>query len=298
MWSWISVGLATGAPFLAKYFSTTTTSMISKTPVYFFSHGGPTFMYRDQGEPGAYDAVQKLGDEIVNLKPKAIVVVSAHWQERTISVTSDANNSLIYDFYGFPDFMYHEKFPTKGSPELANHIVQMLKDKGLKAETVQKRGIDHGVWVPFRVAFGSETKLKDTPLIQVSLPYNESPAYSIELGRALAKLREENIIIIGSGMTVHNLRDMHLAGLYGPPLPYAKSFDKALELAVTTHTGKERETAMEKLFERADRIKAHPTAEHLLPIYVSAGAAYEDIGTLIYTRQISSLGWGIYKFTS
>ncbi|KAK9471502.1 Extradiol ring-cleavage dioxygenase, class III enzyme, subunit B [Dipodascopsis tothii] len=239
---------------------------MSKAPVYFFSHGGPTFMYQSDEDPttdsGAFRALRKIGKEIVEeIKPSAVIVLSAHWQtgRESVEVNAGELTELIYDFYGFPDHMYREKYPSVGSRELASKVVEVLGASGIKALPT-KRGLDHGVWVPFKVAFPPGQELK-VPVVQLSLFGNESPERHIALGRALAPLRDENVVIIGSGMTVHNLRDMFQT--LGRKVPYAKRFDDALAAAVTTSTGEEREAAMIKLFGTSDIHHAHPTKEHL-----------------------------------
>ncbi|KAK7208348.1 aromatic ring-opening dioxygenase LigB subunit [Myxozyma melibiosi] len=271
----------------------------NRTPVYFFSHGGPTFMYSDKdsdgGDLGAFNTLRKIGKEIVEkVKPKAVVVFSAHWQSSkdTIEVNSAEITDLIYDFYGFPSYMYKEEYPNVGSQSVAQKVINQLQASGIKAKAVN-RGLDHGVWVPFKVAFPPETNPLKVPVIQVSLFKTEDPNQHVALGKALAPLRDENILIIGSGMTVHNLREM---GYYwGSVAPYAKKFDTMVENAVE-YTGEQRENALAGLIKTSEANKAHPTKEHLLPIYIAAGAAYNEKGTLLYTSQTSSLAWGEYRF--
>ncbi|KAK9462178.1 Extradiol ring-cleavage dioxygenase, class III enzyme, subunit B [Lipomyces oligophaga] len=272
----------------------------NQTPVYFFSHGGPTFMYTEQdpqifgGEPGAFKMLRKIGKEIIDtVKPKAVVVLSAHWQATrdTIEVNTAEITPLIYDFYGFPSYMYEETYPNVGSKYYGEKVLAALQASGIKARAVN-RGLDHGVWVPFKIAF-PDSKPLTVPIIQTSLFASDDPNQHIALGRALAPLRDEGILIICSGMTVHNLREMGYHGVR----PYAKKFDNMLESAINL-SGQHRQQELAKLITTAEARNSHPTKEHLLPIYIAAGAAYDEPGKLLYTTQTSSLAWGEYRFGS
>lgn len=340
-------------------------------PVYFVSHGGPTFMYRDDdfGDAGAWDTVTAIGKEVLADPPKAMVVISAHWQEEssgsgknslpTVGITStDNENSLIYDFYGFPSHMYKEQFHTKGSKSISRKIAELLQKPrvsddgtnfpGFNVKLHGSRGFDHGLWVPLRVAFPDQSiknQKNDVPfpVIQVSLPSTPSgmrshaPASvdydtdtSFRLGEALRELRDregEDIAIVCSGMSVHNLRDLFSMG--GATAPYASKFEKQLKQVVEVGPNDEMLTRMKKLFKEPITRSAHPTLEHLLPIAVAAGTnaaflpegatfdssltkipsspvAAADLKKIIgpidfkpkqlYTNASYSLAWGIYKF--
>ncbi|KAJ9295122.1 hypothetical protein DTO271G3_6292 [Paecilomyces variotii] len=266
-----------------------------RTPVYFISHGGPNVMY-ERDHP-AYSKLQELGREITTkVKPRAVVVFSAHWQAGpdTIQVNTAEITDLIYDFYGFPSHYYKEKFPNVGSKEVAQKVIDALREAGIKAEGV-KRGLDHGVWAGFKCAFDPETNPLKVPIVQVSLFGNEDPAKHYKLGQALAKLRDENIQIIGSGMAVHNLRDMHFTFGDPRPLPYTVSFDEALKDAATAPPEK-REQAMVDLLKRPDARQAHPFFDHILPVHIAAGAAGEDKGRRLWTLKSGSMSWAQFRF--
>ncbi|KJZ74877.1 hypothetical protein HIM_05786 [Hirsutella minnesotensis 3608] len=286
---------STGAD-LAMPATTSKADSPSKMPVYFFSHGGPTVQY-DTKHP-AYPVLQKIGKEITHkLKPKAVIVFSAHWMgdEDVIHVNSKEQTDLIYDFYGFPAHFYKAKYPNKGSPELANKIIDTLAEAGIKSLPV-KRGLDHGVWSGFSVAFNPETNPLNVPLVQVSLFKSEDPRSHYALGRALSHLRQEGVVMIGAGMSVHNLGDLHLmSNGNSKPLPYAVSFDKAIKAAVEVDPS-EREGKMAELCRRPDARQAHPFMDHLMPLYIAAGAAYEDRGRQTWTMQEGSMAWAQYRF--
>ncbi|CCH42931.1 4,5-DOPA dioxygenase extradiol [Wickerhamomyces ciferrii] len=298
-----------------------------KTPVFFFSHGGPTFMYPDEefgSDKGAYKTVKKLGHYIINvIKPKFIIVISAHWESNSFnsgvdigipgSQSSLSKNSkkldkdeidLIYDFGGFPDYMYEEQFHSKGNLELANDIKTTLANNKIDSK-LTKRGLDHGVWVPFKVAFSSN-KPKDQewdlemPLVQISLPGTDDFNTNYELGKALSKYRELGGVIICSGMSVHNLRDFRAAMGKGSssPMPYVKPFSEKVKSIVTEYNGVERLNKFNELVQNDKKLlyDAHPSLEHFMPIVVASGAGDEELAKQVYDNHVKSLAWGIYQF--
>lgn len=307
-------------------------SVINKSPLpsYFISHGGPTFMYTtpgSTGSEGAYSTLQKLGKKIVSTyKPDYIVVVSAHWQSSgtnsiEISIPKDGSgvNNLVYDFYGFPSYMYKEKFVSKNDLNIANSIKAVLEEDGFKAR-LTKRGIDHGVWVPFKPLFSKYIRNQGTPLedgefdldipiIQVSLTSNEKDFDThYKLGQTLNKLRLNNIfnnatdsylssLIITSGMSVHNLRDLGIAMLQSKPLSYVNPFNKLLTKTLTSSA--DRLEGLKNLQTEHKQLlhSAHPTLEHFVPVVISAGVASEgdEKITEMYNADEMSLGWGIYR---
>ncbi|OTB02859.1 hypothetical protein M426DRAFT_322281 [Hypoxylon sp. CI-4A] len=285
------------ASFLAQYnlsFSSQTMST-SKTPVYFFSHGGPTVQY--QTDHPVYPVLQNIGKEITQkVKPKAAVVFSGHWESspNVIEVNSAEHTDLIYDFYGFPPEFYKAKYPNKGSPQLASKILDLLTNAGIKAKGVT-RGLDHGVWSGFNVAFHPEENPLGVPLVQVSLFSNQDPDSHYRLGQAVASLRDEGIVIIGAGMSVHNLRDLFATQGDLQPMPYTVSFDEALKEAVESPPS-ERQARMREVASRPDAKQAHPRFDHLMPVYIAAGAAGDDAGKRTWTMHEGSLGWAQYRF--
>ncbi|KAJ5305836.1 hypothetical protein N7508_004851 [Penicillium antarcticum] len=290
-----SASVATAAIAKETTSSSDTMASTSKTPIYFLSHGGPNVMY--EVEHPAYHKLAQIGREITTkVKPRAVVVFSAHWQAArdTIQVNTAEITDLIYDFYGFPSHYYKEKYPNVGSKEVANKVLNLLRDAGINAEGV-KRGLDHGVWASFKCAFEPESNPLNVPIVQVSLFASEDPDQHYRLGQAVSRLREENILIIVSGMAVHNLRDLRYTFGNPKPMPYSVSFDEALKDAVTTAPA-ERQKAMAELLKRPDARQAHPSFEHLLPIHIGAGAAGEDLGKRLWTYPEGSMSWAQYRF--
>lgn len=200
-------------------------------------------------------------------------------------------------FYGFPDYMYKATYPNTGDPELANHIIDMLTTAGIKSEGVS-RGLDHGVYAGFHVAFDPMENPLKVPLVQVSLFNSEDPDQHYRLGQAVAGLRDEGVVIIGTGMSVHNLRDMWATMSSDDPsrpLPYAVSFDNALKEAVEAPAN-ERQMKMAMTCGRPDAKQAHPWMDHLMPVYVAAGAAGSDLGKQLWTKHEGCFAWAQYRF--
>jgi 4,5-DOPA dioxygenase extradiol len=267
----------------------------SRTPVYFLGIGGPNFM-ENQSHP-AFVKLTEIGLEITTkVKPKAVVVFSAHWQDspNSVQINVDEKANIIYDFYGFPSHYYEYEYPNRGSSEVAEKVIEKLGAAGVEVQRV-KRGLDHGVWVGFIAAFDPKKNPLNVPIVQVSLYDNENIEQHFRLGQALESLRDEDILIIGAGMAVHNLRDFRAVRATGETRPYVYTFDEALKEAATANP-EERETRMLALMKRSDARKAHPTMEHILPIYVAAGAAGSDIGKRLWTFQELSLSWAQYRF--
>ncbi|KAK1985408.1 Extradiol ring-cleavage dioxygenase, class III enzyme, subunit B [Colletotrichum cereale] len=240
-----------------------------RMPVYFFSHGG------------------RIGAEITALRPAAVLVFSAHWQSPA------PNAPLIYDFSGFPPHYYAATYPNVGSPALAARVCALFVAHGIACDRTH-RGLDHGVWAGFHVAFHPDENPLGVPLVQSSLLRSEDPHAHYRLGRAVSGLRDEGVIVIGAGMSVHNLR--HLGS--GPePLPYAVSFDDALKEAVEAEAH-ERQENMAHLCRRPDARQAHPWMDHLMPVHVAAGAAGDDLGKQLWTMKEGSFAWAQYRFGS
>ncbi|KAH8675383.1 putative aromatic ring-opening dioxygenase LigB subunit [Xylariales sp. PMI_506] len=268
----------------------------SRMPVYFLGIGGPNFM-EDTAHP-AYSKLAAVGQEITTkVKPKAVVVFSAHWQSEPnkIQINAAAETDLIYDFYNFPPHYYEYDYPNKGSPEVAEKVVQKLSAAGIEVEKV-KRGLDHGVWAGFMVAFDPKKNPLNVPIVQCSLFDKEDADQHYRVGQALESLRDEGILIIGAGMAVHNLRDFRAIRGTGQTMPYAFSFDEALKEAAAGAAPEERREQMSTLMRRDDARRAHPTWEHILPMHVAAGSAGADLGEQIWTLPEGSLSWAQYRF--
>ncbi|KAI1741087.1 putative aromatic ring-opening dioxygenase LigB subunit [Xylaria scruposa] len=270
-------------------------SRAPRMPVYFLGIGGPSFM--EETKHPAYARLAEVGREITTqVRPKAVVVFSAHWQDgpSKISINAAEHTDLIYDFYGFPPHYYEYDYPNRGSPEVAEKVMEKLSTIGIEVERV-KRGLDHGVWAGFMVAFDPKKNPLNVPIVQVSLFNNEDHDLHYRMGQALEGLRDEGILIIGAGMASHNLRDYRVIRGSDKIMPYVYSFDEALKSAATSNP-EERRAAMSGLMSRSDARQAHPTLDHILPIHVTAGAAGPDVGERLWTMPEGSLSWAQYRF--
>jgi aromatic ring-opening dioxygenase catalytic subunit (LigB family) len=229
----------------------------------------------------------KLGESIG--RPRAVIVISGHWEADAFSATSHPHPPLIYDYYGFPEHTYRIQYPAPGAPELAQEISELLAQNETPARTDPSRGFDHGVFIPFKLIFPNA----DVPIVQLSLKAGLDPAAHVALGRALAPLRRQGVLIAGSGMSFHNLRDFGL-----DPNPESDRFDAWLTDAACTPDPEQRAAKLDQWKSAPGARKAHPREEHLIPLMVAAGAAGEDLGTKIFQDRImgaaiSAFGFGM-----
>jgi len=273
-----------------------------RLPCYYISHGGPQILIEE--EDITHQWLKRWGKSITEeIKPKAIVLISGHWETTNIiKVTNFSDKTpIIYDFYGFPQILYQQTYDCKGSPEIAKKIVELLTQAGFKAELDDKRGFDHGCWIPMKIAI---PEIGDLPIIQISLTRKASYEYNIKVGHALASLRNEGVLIICSGSLVHNLKDTISAfnretGTFGRDYvaSYVEPFDKDIEEFCTKFTGKEREQKLIDLNNHPLLRQAHPTDDHLVPLHIAAGAAGDEQGTKLHGEcklglSMSAFGFG------
>ena len=231
-------------------------------PTIFVSHGAPTLALED-GHPWS-KALEALGPRLGT--PKAALVVSAHWQEPSALVASAAHHpETIHDFGGFADELYAIRYPAAGAPALAAEVSALLRAAGLPTATDAQRGLDHGAWVPMRRLFPRA----QIPTLQLSLPYPATARDLFKVGEALSPLRDQGVLILASGGATHNLRRLRW-GETGPGVePYAAEFDAWLWDAVQRGD----RTALEGWQSAPSARAAHPTSEHLEPLFVALGAA-------------------------
>ena len=263
-----------------------------RQPVWFIPHGGGPCFFMDWNPADTWIG---MGDFLKNIattlpqRPRAIVLVSAHWLQPQFTVTGSARPELIYDYYGFPAHTYELTYPAPGEPELAKEITNLIGNHGLSSEVNPTRGYDHGVFIPLKMVFPKA----DIPIVQLSLREDLDPTAHIEMGKALAKLRDDNVLIIGSGMSFHNMRaygDTRFSEL-------SDEFDEWLTAAVESPAA-EREERLKNWTSAPHANKCHLVGgeEHLIPLLVAAGAGHESVGEKIYSELVMETTISAFRF--
>lgn len=251
-----------------------------KAQIVYFSHGGgPLPILGDPGHKAMVDFMVQLPSRLA--RPEAILVISAHWEEREATLTGAQNPAMFYDYYGFPKEAYEITYPAPGSPELASRIVDSLAKNKIPARIDPQRGFDHGLFIPLKLMYPRA----DIPALQLSLLHGLDPGAHIALGKALRELKNENILVIGSGFSFHNMRAFSWQGS-GAPDPANEAFQNWLvEVCTGPLPQVEREQRL-IAWEKAPSARyCHPREEHLLPLHVCLGMADEP-ARLIFDDQI------------
>jgi aromatic ring-opening dioxygenase catalytic subunit (LigB family) len=257
-------------------------SSATRLPVVYLPHGGGPWPWMKGFMPsGEYDALHGYLQSVAQLPkqpPRALVVVSAHWEEAVPTVMTAAAPELLYDYYGFPDETYAIKWPAPGAPQVAARVRELLGAAKIESGADARRGFDHGTFVPLALTYpGAEI-----PTVQLSLQAGLDPARHLAIGRALAPLRDEGVFLIGSGMSYHNLRSFFAPGGGGGSA--ARQFDAWLQKAATAEPA-ERARLLAGWAKAPSARDAHPREEHLLPLMVIAGAAGDDVAKVGFSGQ-------------
>lgn len=236
--------------------------MSQRQPALFVPHGAPTFALR----PGAAGAAIASAARALPL-PRAIIIVSPHWDTAVPTVGFADRLETIHDFYGFPDELYSLRYPATGCREAAEVVVSAIKAAGLPMAPDAERGLDHGAWVPLRLMFPEA----DVPVIPLSIQSHGGPQQAYRLGRALAPLADQGFLLIASGNVTHNLRDYQLAARNDGQTPaYVRQFSNWLAERLASH---DIAALLDYRAQAPGAVQAHPTDEHLLPLFVALGAA-------------------------
>lgn len=248
--------------------------MSNKMPTYFISHGGGPWPWMPQRREAFSQLEQSLHQMVSDLgeKPKAVLMVSGHWEGQDVGVMSSPNPPMLYDYSGFPPETYEVVYGAPGAPDLAQKTLGLLEAAGVTAFLDDKRGFDHGTFAPLEIMYPDA----DVPIYQVSILSSYDPAEHFVIGRALASLREEGVMIVGSGLSYHNLRLMGPAAKE-PSAAFDAWLSSALALPATQRT--------EQLanWESAPSARiCHPEEDHLVPLFVALGAAESEEATIIY----------------
>ncbi|WP_340264785.1 DODA-type extradiol aromatic ring-opening family dioxygenase [Sphingobium mellinum] len=267
-----------------------------KQPSLFIPHGGGPCFFMDPADPDRphsdpmWHPMQAYLTALIGTlpeRPRALLIVSGHWEQPVFTVHKGEAPPLLFDYYNFPPHTYQLGWDAPGAPELAGRAAGLLRDAGFAVGEEATRGWDHGVFIPMKVAVPQA----DIPVLQLSLRQDLDPEPHIAAGRALAPLRDEGVLIVGSGMSFHNLR---VRGV--PALARSALWDEALTEAVTDPDAARRAARVGAWRSLPESAFAHPREEHLLPLMVALGAGAEDPARLDHRSVV--LGWTVsaYRF--
>lgn len=254
--------------------------MTGLLPTYFISHGGGPWTHMKAQLGNTYAALeaalQAIPGEIGGTGPKAVLVVSGHWEEREFTIMAGERPPMIYDYSGFPPHTYQIRYSAPGAPDVATRVGALLKAAGLPAYLDPGRGYDHGTFVPLYAIYPDA----DVPVLQLSIKRGYDPAGHIAAGRAIAALRSEGVLIIGSGLSYHNLRHMGASAHDA-----SKAFDDWLQQTLVDSDPRAREQRLLE-WDRAPSARlAHPEEDHLIPLMVAVGAAWDEKGHCIHHEE-------------
>ncbi|MGB8259421.1 MAG: class III extradiol ring-cleavage dioxygenase [Terracidiphilus sp.] len=264
----------------------------NRQPAIFLPHGGGPCFFMDWtwGPADTWDATRRFLEGLaasLPLPPRAILVVSGHWEEAAFTVSAAPQPELIFDYTGFPAHTYQLTWPAPGSPELAARVAALLGEAGLPAALSRDRGFDHGVFVPLKVAF-PEARI---PVVSLSLVRSLDPALHLAAGRALRPLRDEGVLLVASGMSFHNLR----AYMRPETVARSRAFDAWLTQAVESPAA-ERDRLLTAWRQAPSALYSHPREEHLIPLMIAAGAAGKDPGRRVFTDEPMGAQISAYRF--
>ncbi len=263
-------------------------SCTRQQPAFYVPHGGGPCFFMDDPQ-GHWTGMRQFLTTLpssLETQPRAILVVSGHWETAGLSLTSNAHPELYFDYYGFPPHTYQLRYDVPGEPALAQRIGLLLESAGFQCATDPHRGLDHGVFVPLKVIYPTA----NIPVIELSLDRHLDADYHLSVGRALAPLRQEGVLLLCTGMSFHNLR------AFGDPRATAPSaqFDHWLTQTVCLPPS-ERAAKLAQWHSAPFAGTAHPRPEHLLPLMVAAGCA-ESAGTRIYNECVLGTLISGYRF--
>ena len=268
--------------------------MNARLPTFYLSHGGGPWPYMNEEARRPFARLEESLRELprqLPRKPEAILLVSGHWEERDFAVMGSAAPPMVYDYGGFPEEMYRIRYAAAGSPQVAQRAYSLIQQANLPVRLDPERGFDHGTYSILAVTHPRA----DVPVFQVSLQAGYDPETHLRLGRALAPLRDEGVLIVGSGSSYHNLRRF-----FGPRVRRedAAQFDGWLrETLVESEPARRSERLLEWELAPAAR-EAHPQEDHLMPLHVVVGAAEAEPGRMVYNQQdfLGTIALSSYRF--
>ena len=264
----------------------------TRLPTLYVPHGGGPCFFMEWPPPltHAWDSLahflRSLTSTLVT-RPRAMLVISAHWEAETATVTTRRDPPLIFDYSGFPPETYQLRYDAPGSPELAKRVRELLEGAGIASAEDSARGLDHGVFVPFKLIEPEA----DVPIVALSLVAGLDASTHLSIGEALAPLRDEGVLIVGSGMSYHNMREF----LSANEAAGSTTFESWLSESVVADVALRNERLRDWRLAPDARV-AHPREEHLIPLMVAAGAAGDDLGTRVFNDRILGASISGYRF--
>jgi aromatic ring-opening dioxygenase catalytic subunit (LigB family) len=259
-------------------------------PVYFVSHGGGPWPYIEGFKQQFALTAQEFSalPQCLPAKPKAVLVVTGHWEAQEFTVSTAEHPPMEYDYHGFPEHTYHIRYPAPGSPDLAARVQELLGQAGVAIMEDPHRGFDHGTFVPLGLMYPDA----DVPVVMLSLKSSYDAEEHIRIGAALAPLREEGVLIMGSGLTYHNMKGFGR----DESTPVAEVFEAYLRSAIEQPDPEVRNDMLVHWESAPGARLAHPREDHLLPLMVAAGAAGRDIGRTVFVDHVMKVPMATYEF--
>ena len=262
----------------------------TRQPTLFVSHGGGPWPFMPERRAELPITVREFGHvaETLPAAPKAILMVTAHWETQDFTVSTSEKPPMFYDYYGFPEHTYRIQYPANGSPALAARVRELLQREGIANRDDPARGFDHGTFIPLGLMFPDAK----TPVVMMSIKSSYDPGDHIRAGQALQPLRDEGVLIVGSGLTYHNMR-----GIRQPAaLPVSQAFEGYLNDAVTDTDPARRVDKLLHWEQGPGARQSHPREDHLIPLMVVAGAAGADAGRRILLENAMYVAMASYRF--
>jgi aromatic ring-opening dioxygenase catalytic subunit (LigB family) len=263
---------------------------MTRFPTFFLSHGGGPWPFVD-GRKEQYAKTARafsLLPQRLPSRPEAILVITGHWEAQAFTVSTSAHPPMVYDYSGFPEHTYQLQYPAPGLPSLAARVEELLGNAGIRCEEDANRGFDHGTFVPLGLMYPDA----DVPIVLLSLKSTYDAAEHIRAGQAIAALRDERIMIVGSGLTYHNMRGFGRAE--STSVSYA--FESYLNDAISQPDARRRNEMLMAWQSAPGARLAHPREDHLLPLMVVAGAAGDDAGRRILVDHVMNVAMASYQF--
>ncbi|MGY8524240.1 DODA-type extradiol aromatic ring-opening family dioxygenase [Paracidovorax citrulli] len=262
----------------------------NRLPVYFVSHGGGPWPFID-GIRDQYAITERALRALparLPRRPEAVLVISGHWEAPAFTVSTAQRPPMLYDYFGFPPHTYHLQYRAPGAPALAARVRERLADAGFATGEDPQRGFDHGTFIPLGLMYPDA----DVPVLMLSLREDYDPQAHLRVGAALAPLRQEGVLIVGSGLTYHNMRGFNR----DDSAPVAEAFQQWLDDAVTQPDAARRNAMLADWARAPGARLVHPREDHLMPLLVAAGAALDDPGQTLFVDRVMKVPMASYEF--